>query len=224
MNCGLTFESVYTNLSLHLMIFPFVSTWPRPSGPPPPPACIALVSTCRRKQKTNRESLCVRRLLWGLKGRPACASGRLKAAVASVMACVSVATMGGLCAAGTMRAGRCARIKLCIARPFSCSRPPQPSHPSSTPAAVAAASIVLLCRVGEGGGVTHGWSTKQTKTSTMATPTERGRGCLAWRDKRWGWTDGRTKGAVCLPRRRRRLLRCIGIRRSGGNVSQPAGP
>lgn len=32
-NCGLMFAFVYTNLSLHLMIFPFVSTWPRPLRP-----------------------------------------------------------------------------------------------------------------------------------------------------------------------------------------------
>lgn len=50
-----------------------------------------------------------------------------------------------------------------------------------------------------GGLSTHGWSTKQTKTSTKATPTERRAQCLVWRDKRGG--DRRTKAGPFSRRR-----------------------
>lgn len=194
--CGLTFESVYTNLSLHLMILPFVGTWPRPLRPAAAAAAgLRSFSVDMPTQTEDKQGICVCQTAFVGMKRPSCSCERAPKGGGRQRDGVRFCGNNGRFVRRRNNAGRQVRTDQTLHRPSILLLPSTSAFPPllhlwelTAAAAAAAAGIVLLCKVGEGGGVTHGWSPKQTKTSTMATPTERRSA-----DKTWGQTDKRRR-------------------------------
>lgn len=191
-NCGLTFDSVYTNLSLHLMIFPFVSTWPRPLRPAAATATgLRSFSVDMPTQTEDKQGISVCQTAFVAMKRPSCLCERASKGCGGERDGVRFCGNNGRFVRRGDNVGRQVRTDQTLHRPSILLLP---STSAFSPLlhlqelTAAAASIVLLCKVGVGGGATHGCSTKQT--STMATPTDRRSSRAVWLGQmRWG-TDG----------------------------------